>query len=249
MERRALVVLILAISLAGCSTIPLKTEASSESLGQVQNTSDLYQQPEDMEFIVKKAMSASFQISCGQNSGSGWGLSIPNTQNDARFIVTNHHVIADCLNGGELLVWNDWGMEIQVEVFASAYQDYSLTDNLYAQDLALLKVVESQFVVTPEMTSNHPIGSWVLISGFPGLSQGVPSVAITTGIISSNTGLEGLTTTAAINPGSSGSMVMNSRGQIIGTVYAGFDENVLNDNGIFLPISRVWDLWASRSIH
>jgi S1-C subfamily serine protease len=81
-----------------------------------------------------------------------------------------------------------------------------------------------------------------MVSGYPGIGSDYDSIVLTTGIISSNAGLLGYTTTAAINPGSSGSMVMNSRGQVIGIVYAGYEENFLNDNGFFLPLNRLYSL-------
>jgi hypothetical protein len=40
---------------------------------------------------------------------------------------------------------------------------------------------------------------------------------------------------------------VNSRGQVIGTIYAGFDQNEVNDVAFIQPISNLWRLVAKAN--
>jgi S1-C subfamily serine protease len=67
---------------------------------------------------------------------------------------------------------------------------------------------------------------------------------VTTGNIASLGGLLGIVMTAAVNPGASGGVVVNSRGQVLGTIVAGYDQTELNDVAYFLPVANLWQLMA-----
>ena len=238
MERRALGLFALVLVLAGCSAGPELESAAVET----PSLANLYQEPENMGSLVDQAIEASYQIVCGEGTGSGWGVTVTIGNEDFSFIVTNSHVIQECLSSKTVGVWDSNNFEFTAEILAHSHGGSDSDLGIWNQDIALLKPTIKSYKTVTDLASSYLLGSWVMIAGYPGVGSEYDSVVITTGVISSNAGLLGYTTTAAINPGSSGSMVMNSRGQVIGIVYAGYDENELNDNGYFLPINRIWEV-------
>ena len=195
-----------------------------------------------MEELVDLAVAASYQIECGQGTGSGWGVTLNQGQEEVSFIVTNSHVVEECLDQGSVTVWDSNDFDFTAEIISHQSVDHDPDSETWEQDLALLEPSIKGYRTIRDLASNYQLGSWVMVSGYPGIGSDYDSIVLTTGIISSDAGLLGYTTTAAINPGSSGSMVMNSRGQVIGIVYAGYEENFLNDNGFFLPLNRLYSL-------
>ena len=238
MERRALGLAAALLLLAGCTTV---VEAEPVVVERLPNPS-IYSAPANMEDLVYRATQVTYRIKCFGSSGTGIGVTSTRNGVTSSFIVTNHHVIADCLDGKEVTVTDNYSYQFTAEVIASKLTEGRYETRTKAQDIALLKPNTETFQTIDDYSYANPIGSWVMVAGYPRVSDAGPSLVVTTGIISSKIEPFGFLTTAAINPGSSGSMVMNSRGEVIGFVYAGHDENVLNDAGMFLPLSRLAEL-------
>ena len=121
----------------------------------------------------------------------------------------------------------------------SQYVEGGYSPKQRATDLALLQPNVESFQTISDYSYAYQLGSWVMVAGFPDISSAVKSMVITTGVISSKAEPFGFTTTADISPGSSGSMVMNSRGEVIGVVYASYEIDQVSSTGMFLPLTRV----------
>jgi S1-C subfamily serine protease len=214
-------------------------------LGQtVPQPQNLFAAPTNMEQLAAEVTAASYMVACGTGSGSGWGLKTSWQGKDVEYIVTNYHVIEDCLTTQSPTVFSSKGVESSAEVVIFQKRESNYDRSEHATDLALLKPTDIGIDGLSMLTLDFPLGSWVMTSSYPGVgSYGNPHT-ITTGVISSLVDLEGISTTAAVNPGSSGGVVVNSRGEVVGTIYRGWDEDVLNDVGLFLSTNRLRELLA-----
>ena len=246
MERRALGLFALVLILAGCSSP--QEQPPNEQITEPVPTSlaNLYQTPEDLDRLVELAERVSYQIFCGEGGGSGWGISHTNFEGTAKYIVTNHHVIRECLEGQEIKVWDSEGSDFTATVVIAKDRDSDWKTEVTGQDLALLMPSIDRFETISDLSYQYSLGAWVMTAGYPDIND-YYSFVITTGNISSDSKVDGYNTTAAVNLGSSGSLVMNARGQVIGTVYAGYDQATLNDNGLFLPLNRLDELFIELS--
>jgi len=129
------------------------------------------------------------------------------------FAITNHHVVKDCeelRSGGN-----------RVELITS--------DSI--NDLALVKLVDQQYTAATIVKNPTKIrqGEDIIVYGFP-LNYLLSSGGnLTPGVISAITGLGNNTNqiqiTAPIQPGSSGSPVINKKGEVVGVVSMKLDDS------------------------
>jgi hypothetical protein len=135
-------------------------------------------------------------------TGTGWSakVDIPISTYKS-YMVTNYHVISDCVSRGTVNVILNNGSRVEGRLAAWDPNN----------DLAGIYVAES----IPPLTwqGAFPLqGSWVGVIGSP---KGVPGI-LTTGILSSESVAESIVTfTAPINPGNSGGPVFDSVGRVI----------------------------------
>ena len=173
---------------------------------------DLYSQPANLKHVIKLATEATFEIRCDQDwVGTGWAIEIDGHAH----IVTAHHVVEDCLNGEFVGARNEHLSLFSLELIWSngAFWDGGTTD------LALLK--SSKELSTFKFQQGDPeIGQWVLVAGFPLEEPSGPLVTLSEGRIVGIDSIGHLVTSAAINPGNSGGPLINSRGEVLGTIYA-----------------------------
>ena len=238
MERRTLGLLASVLLLSGCSTAVEPDPVVVERL-PVQG---LYNAPADMADHVYRAEQVTYQIICGDTAGSGFGMTSKRDGVELDFIVTNYHVVEQCLDGQEITVLDSYYYEFTAEVISFAYSKGSYEPPERANDLALLHPNVETFQTISDYSYAQHLGSWVMVAGFPEISNAVKSMVITTGVISSKAEPFGFTMTAGISPGSSGSMVMNSRGEVIGVVFASYENDPANGTSMFLPLTRVAEL-------
>jgi len=207
---------------------PIQTASSSPTPGQSKSstTVDLYSQPSMLQSFIDTTLSSTVTIFCGTGWGSGWVANLSDdlsTSKDDGFpteIVTNHHVIEECINDV---------VEIKPIGSQEVYEAYVFSFDI-DNDLAILMTstyLPPLPVVTPE---NEPkVGQWVIAIGSPGAGSTGPLLegSVTKGTIS-NLPDDLIITDTTLNPGNSGGPLLNAAGQVIGVnsakiVEKGFD--------------------------
>jgi S1-C subfamily serine protease len=175
---------------------------------------DLYGPPENSASLIQNSLAGTYQINCfGGWIGSGWGVKIE----ESYYLVTAFHVIEDCVDDRKIFARNDTAKMFELELVAFDGRFWSSYFDL--RDLALLKSAQPISVLKP--AANPPeIGHWVAAIGYPFDSEEVARLSFTQGVISSYDRSGIIITDAAINGGNSGGPLINSRGEVVGTMFA-----------------------------
>lgn len=175
---------------------------------------DLFAPPAKPSSLIQDATAGTYQINCfGNWSGSGWGVKIEGDY----FVVTAFHVVEDCVDDRKIHARNDSTQMFELELVA--YDGRFWTSYFDLRDLALLKAADPINVLTT--AKNAPkLGQWVAAIGYPFDSDEKARLSYTQGSISSYDTSGLIVTDAAINGGNSGGPLINSRGEVVGTVFA-----------------------------
>lgn len=171
--------------------------------------SDGYVQPRSVSNLVEKTQESTVTIYCEYgkklySQGSGWSMKLRTSQKDKypTAVITNHHVIEDCLNDkGRVSVVNSNGNEYK-----------AIIDNWDKEnDLAVLA---TKAKIPPfKLSKNAPWpGYWVMAVGTADGYAG----SIAFGNVLNVTDLEVLIT-ANISHGNSGGPLVDNEGFVIGT--------------------------------
>ena len=173
------------------------------------DTADLYVPPTNVEAFIDKVAESLVLIECADSSGTGFAYEISGLEEGYKtFIVTNHHVIEDCINDPDALT-------------VSHGEDYKLTTNSSLfdhdeeNDLALIQV-EADIARIPESKTFASSGWWNMAIGNPIGDTELLFNATTFGHIVAVDRERYNFTSAIINPGNSGGPLVNSRGELIG---------------------------------
>jgi serine protease Do len=173
------------------------------------DTADLYVAPTNVEAFIDKVAESLVLIECADSSGTGFAYEISGLEEGYKtFIVTNHHVIEDCIDDADALT-------------VSHGEDYKLTTNSSLfdhdeeNDLALIQV-EADIVRIPESKTFASSGWWNMAIGNPIGDTELLFNATTFGHIVAVDRERYNFTSAIINPGNSGGPLVNSRGELIG---------------------------------
>lgn len=193
---------------------PNQIEASAEPTPTDANA-DLYESPDSIQQFIDDAKPSTVMLVCGRSYGSGWVIntaSPPSIRTDreftfdpdaSSFVVTVEHVIDGCAKDSEKKFKAFiGGEEAEVEILNWHRKD----------DIALLVINRKE----PGLTVGRrpPQGAWAVSIGYP-LDYEYP-VPIVGNVIDA----EGpqIVTQMFIQPGSSGSPLLNSQGEVIGTM-------------------------------
>ena len=175
---------------------------------------DLFSSPEDPSSLIQDSIAGTYEINCfGNWAGSGWGVKIEENY----YLVTAFHVIENCLDGRKIHARNDSTSMFEIELVA--FDGRFWISHFDLRDLALLKTTRP-ITVLKAARSTPELGHWVAAIGYPSDSDGITRLSYTQGAISSydRTGI--IITDAAINAGGSGGPLVNSRGEVVGTMFA-----------------------------
>lgn len=192
------------------------------------SSANIYDQPRDMEGFVAKVRATTVTVYCENGSGSGWAIELGTLAGedvDPNFpteIVTNHHVIEDCIEAGEV--------QISSPSFSGLVVAYIHDYEGELNDIALLVTAEPMPVLRPSF-DQPKIGQWAMAVGSPGtwnLSGGLLRGNVTFGRVT-NFAESLVATDAAVNFGNSGGPLVNTLGEVIGT-NTWIDAGELTDN-------------------
>ena len=194
-------------------------------------TADLYLPPSDLEGFISNVAESLVLIECAGSSGTGFAFDIEGFDAGYKtFVVTNHHVIEDCIDNPDGLTVS-FG-ENYKEITKSEIFNYD-KDN----DLSLVQV-EAELPVLVESEEFAKQGWWSMAIGNPLGDQALLFNATTFGNIVGVEDERYNFTAAIINPGNSGGPLVNSRGQLIGInsyAWASTEDGVANiavDSGL-----------------
>ncbi len=195
------------------STGPNKNQAPAvESQVNESNDQDLFAPPNDLSALIENVQRSTVTIRCKKSQGSGWVLDLgaPSEDASAEYIeidrmfpyevITNHHVIEDCVDSPE---------RVRARAGEEEYDAY-----LYSwdekNDLAIVAI--SQEVPPLEISTKPQPGWWAMAIGTPYGLEGSISIGNVM-----NTERSDIIATTPLNSGNSGGPMVNSRGQVMGT--------------------------------
>jgi S1-C subfamily serine protease len=210
---------------------------------------DLFNEPADMPALLASIRNSSVTIFCGPWSGSGFSVQWQSNDGDGSTIITNHHVIEDCVDGGAITVAGT-GFEVSGRLLG--YSDY------FHQDLAAIRIRTS--VPPLQRATEISQGHWVLAYGSPAGQDEFATSGHISKILDSKASFPGYTNDsydgwilhdARINHGNSGGPLVNSRGEVLGVntldmSYAGL-EGIGGANGWPNICSTVYRCDSPRS--
>jgi S1-C subfamily serine protease len=179
----------------------------------------LFEPPSNFSQFTEKIKSATYEINCNKQwLGSGWGLKLE----DHYYVVTAEHVITDCIDEGRIYARRHGGAPFELRLISYDGRYWTESPGNY-RDLALLKAGLPIAVLSVQRESAI-LGQWVAAAGFPGDSRASENLFVNLGTVTSISDDGLFTTDASINYGNSGGPLMNSRGEVVGTVFASAPE-------------------------
>ncbi len=200
--------------------VPQATPTSSGNLSP-----DGFQQAQRMAVRIRNVGCDSLSPGSGVAIYTGSGFAIGPTT-----LITNRHVVA---NSASLQVATYDGRDVAV----------TATSTAALADLALVRTAQ-ELPSYPFLAGSDPeIGAEVTVVGYPEGGQLTLTrgrvIGSTTDPLNENFG-QVLVTDAQVEPGSSGSAVLDAEGRVVGVVYA---KNA-SDQSFFVPVSTLGSLLA-----
>jgi S1-C subfamily serine protease len=218
----ALFISFLSLLVAGYSLFKNQSiEPTSSELGAdpaISGDADLFQPPRDLAGLIAKVEKSVVAIECESdengiwNYGSGFVMDTdPETSGFQSVVVTNHHVIEECIDSqNELVVLTGADQSGSPRVVILRWDEEN--------DLAIIEIDEDLTGLTGADNYGER-GWWTMAMGSPlgpDSDQSVLYNSTTFGYISYVLNKNWNFTTATINGGNSGGPLVNSRGELIG---------------------------------
>jgi S1-C subfamily serine protease len=218
----ALVLSVLSLLVAGYSLFknesikPTPSEIGADSA--IAGDADLFQPPRDLAGLIAKVEKSVVAIECESdengiwNYGSGFVMDTdPETSGFQSVVVTNHHVIEECIDSqNELVVLTGADQSGSPRAVILRWDEEN--------DLAIIEIDEDLTGLTGADNYGER-GWWTMAMGSPlgpDSDQSVLYNSTTFGYISYVLNKNWNFTTATINGGNSGGPLVNSRGELIG---------------------------------
>ncbi len=153
-----------------------------------------------------------------RNVSSGTGFFI----NNNGYLISNYHVVEIC-------------QEVKTQLSGKTYGINILASDK-ANDLVIGKIESSENEFLPISSEGAYLGDEIIVAGFPYSDVLSDSVKITSGIISSMSGLGNnyslLQIDAAVQSGNSGGPLLNSSGEVVGVTVSKLDATkILEERG------------------
>jgi S1-C subfamily serine protease len=169
---------------------------------------DGYVQPRNLAGLVEQTQRSTVTVYCdsknGTSQGTAWAIDLENGQ-DKRFptsLITNHHVIEDCIGGGTVTVAELYDKEVGATIIK---WDKKNDLAVLATDLNLKPLELSDATPWP--------GYWVMAYGSASGLEG--SVAFGSVL---NLTVDEVLITANVSGGNSGGPLVDNEGRVVGTV-------------------------------
>jgi len=229
--RRRLLVAAVALVLSGCSSLPsLPPPLPTDFVPSPSPTASDYGpilSPDGFDAAQRMTVRVR-NIGCGfLATGSGFMI-------DEHTLVTNRHVIED-------------SSQLEVSTYDGHAVDATAVRSTTAADLAIIRVNETLPVAAHLADKDPQTGDAITVIGYPGGGRLTTTSGIVLGSVQDPlNGSVGtvLGTTAKVEPGSSGSPVLNADGDVVGVIYAKNDV----DQSFKIPVSTLRDLLAQESL-
>ena len=213
---------------------PSDTASETETESRPLAANRKYTGPENVPGLVDETADSVVFVVCGDGAGTGWiintaanpiirdGRSRDFDTGESALVITAEHGITDCIKDPDAL-----------EVFIGFTRvDASLLNWHRKKDLAVLAVNTSKAGL--ETTVAVPDASWAMSVGYPlDFENPIPVVGRVIGEQGGNQYLD-----MAIQPGNSGSPVVNHRGQVIGTAVGTLQEGSSISLGWAISVSN-----------
>lgn len=183
-------------------------------------TTDLFDEPADLEKFIVKVSESIVTIWCGDSVGTGFAYDIDGVDPGFKtHVITNHHVIKNCTEDGSQLMVT-YGGSKETETKADLY-GWDVKN-----DLALIQIAaEVPVLVAAENFAMS--GEWTMAIGNPVEDDKMLYNATTFGRMIALKDDKYNYTSAVINPGNSGGPLVNSRGEVIGiNTYGWVDQEI-----------------------
>ncbi len=216
-------ILVICLTASACEDVSwfgeeVSTENNNKKVEVTPNTEKKIDAPIEKPTLepefpsIDQLLNASVKIILEQNNrvlGSGSGVFISSNR-----IVTNEHVIRGC---------TERGVKIKVQCHNGSEYVAQLEKFNSANDVAIIKINESQSIFIPEIQTSLPnIMDEIIVIGSPFGEKNVTTPGNISKIVNDDSLLDEtyLQMTAPISYGSSGGPVFNKSGEIIGVTVA-----------------------------